>query len=275
VRLDARAVATLFSTEIRMLLRDRRTVLASIVLPLAVTPILLFASHWMEQRREHALERTVYVYAVTGQRAAMARDLIEGALAHRDEAATSRPPLEVKEKRVADPARALEDGDLQFYLDVTSASEPDAAPDHDSGTRRASHAAADEPTPRAGEPVVTVVFRGDRDDSRAGAERMVALLKEARGQRRDALLAHQGSSASSTDLLPLSTHEIATAGHVAGLTLGRVITLLLLLFILSGGAVVATDSLAGEKERGTLETLLTTSVGRLEIVPGSSSPSSP
>ena len=51
-----------------------------------------------------------------------------------------------------------------------------------------------------------------------------------------------------------------------GLALGRMLTALLLLFIFSSGAVVAVDSLAGEKERGTLETLLTTAVGRLEIL---------
>jgi sodium transport system permease protein len=38
------------------------------------------------------------------------------------------------------------------------------------------------------------------------------------------------------------------------------------MFLLSGSAVVAIDTLAGEKERGTLETLLTTAVARAEIV---------
>ncbi len=53
---------------------------------------------------------------------------------------------------------------------------------------------------------------------------------------------------------------------MAGLALGRLVTLLLLFFLLSGGAVVAQDALAGEKERGTLETLLTTAISRREIV---------
>jgi len=38
------------------------------------------------------------------------------------------------------------------------------------------------------------------------------------------------------------------------------------MFLFSGGAVVAIDTLAGEKERGTLETLLTTAAARAEIV---------
>ena len=38
------------------------------------------------------------------------------------------------------------------------------------------------------------------------------------------------------------------------------------MFLFTGGAVVAQDTLAGEKERGTLETLLTTAASRREIV---------
>jgi sodium transport system permease protein len=38
------------------------------------------------------------------------------------------------------------------------------------------------------------------------------------------------------------------------------------MFLFTGGAVVAVDTLAGEKERGTLETLLTTAAARAEIV---------
>ncbi len=36
--------------------------------------------------------------------------------------------------------------------------------------------------------------------------------------------------------------------------------------MLTGGSIVAADALAGEKERGTLETLLTTAASRIEIV---------
>jgi membrane protease YdiL (CAAX protease family) len=48
--------------------------------------------------------------------------------------------------------------------------------------------------------------------------------------------------------------------------LGKTLTLLLLLFVMSGGSVVAIDTLAGEKERGTLETLLASAATRGEII---------
>src|SRR2546423_1597321 len=60
--------------------------------------------------------------------------------------------------------------------------------------------------------------------------------------------------------------NIANNGQVTGSTVGRFITLFLVMMMFTGGAVAAMDIISGEKERGTLETLLTTAVGRSEIV---------
>jgi sodium transport system permease protein len=80
------------------------------------------------------------------------------------------------------------------------------------------------------------------------------------------LLLSRGFPIALTNVASVKESDLASKGQIAGLTLGRSITLVLLLFILTGGAVVATDSVAGEKERGTLETLLTTSARRVEII---------
>src|SRR5205085_12194879 len=60
----------------------------------------------------------------------------------------------------------------------------------------------------------------------------------------------------------------ATDSQVTGSLVGRFITLFLVMMLFTGGAVAAMDIISGEKERGTLETLLTTAVGRSEIVTG-------
>jgi sodium transport system permease protein len=59
---------------------------------------------------------------------------------------------------------------------------------------------------------------------------------------------------------------VASSAQVAGATLGKFLTGLVLVFVLIGGSLAATDSIAGEKERGTLETLLTTAARRGDIV---------
>lgn len=86
-----------------------------------------------------------------------------------------------------------------------------------------------------------------------------------RAQRAE-LLQARGFAFQPEQTAAISVIDLASKGQVAGLTLGRMLSLLFMFFMLVGGAVVATDLLAGEKERGTLETLLTTAASRAEIV---------
>jgi sodium transport system permease protein len=60
--------------------------------------------------------------------------------------------------------------------------------------------------------------------------------------------------------------SIASASQVTGSYVGRFLTVILLMFLMSSGSIVAMDSIAGEKERGSIETLLTTAAKRMEIV---------
>jgi sodium transport system permease protein len=84
--------------------------------------------------------------------------------------------------------------------------------------------------------------------------------------RRDRLARDAGLAGEVDAVLVIREDDLAADEGVAGLALGRIATLMLLLFLFAAGAVVAQDTLAGEKERGTLETLLTTAATRGEIV---------
>jgi len=300
MKLDRATVATLFSTELRTVLRDRRTVIMSIVLPLLVMPLMLYAGRWSEQRRAAKLKATEYTYAVVGAQAEAARAAVA--------AAPAAPPEKVgggglrepnaqrfREVEAADAAAALEKGDIHFYLETASGEEAaaraaaererkaaerqarSAAPAKDGGERDSAEARGGEESdgsdmdtggeaPRAGVPAITVVYRADRDASETGARTMRDRLRDARRSLRDVTLREHGLPVAPESVGVVATTELATTAEVTGLKLGRFLTLFLLLFILSGGSVVATDTLAGEKERGTLETLLTTAVSRREVI---------
>ena len=73
-------VLTLFRTELRMLLRDRRVLLTSLVLPMLLTPLLMLGSKTSMERREKTLREMTYRYAVTGPEAARVRELAAEAL---------------------------------------------------------------------------------------------------------------------------------------------------------------------------------------------------
>lgn len=80
----------------------------------------------------------------------------------------------------------------------------------------------------------------------------------------------EAAGLSEEDLSPvtLDPQDAATAQEVSSGQLAFLIPLLMLNFILSGAMATALDSTAGEKERGTLESLLVSPVRRGEVVAG-------
>jgi sodium transport system permease protein len=302
VTLNLPTIGAIWRAEMRMLLRDRRTLVAAILLPLLVMPLMLFAVSWVHQQRVEHLETTVYRYAITGSQAELARALVAQALERRQANDPERPvpTARFEEQSREAPRTALDPGDLHFILDAHAGARARRLRDAlDSGdlhfflealTAEESHARerSDDPAetddparalnatdvpetiapelPASGAPVIRVVFRADREQSTAGMQAMSGLLRRERLAQRETLLEARGFPLRPTELASVTEINVATEGQVAGLTLGRVLTLFLLLFLLPSAAVVATDSLAGEKERGTLETLLTTAAGRIEII---------
>lgn len=254
-----RIISVMFWMEMRMVVRDRRAIFASIVLPLLVMPLVLFASHWSLKKHEAQLKTMTYRYAVSGAQAASVRALVAEAEQH---AIRGTNEFHFKEVSCTDPVATLEKGELEFVLEgltpaETQASEKKKAKDH--WEKRAV-------VPSVKVEGVRLTYRADRDQSSMGMSRMRQALAEMRDARRVAMLEQKGFSVSQKQIATVSDVNLASRGQVAGLALGRNMTLLLLFFVFMGGAVVATDLLAGEKERGTLETLLTSAAGRGEII---------
>ena len=240
-----RLTGTLYRHEVRMLLRDRRMVVLSIVISLVVMPLLLFSSLLMEERRQKRLEKITYTYAIVGSGAGFVRALITEADALGKEDGSANPNLE--EKNVADPKASLAQRDIQFFVEATGLESGD-------------------PGSETQIPAVKISYQGNHDRSRTGARKMRELLESARESRRHMLLRSKGFPVDPEAVLPIREEDIATRGQVSGSTLGRFLTVMLMLFLFTGGSIVATDSIAGEKENGTLETLLTTAADRIEIV---------
>ncbi len=95
---------------------------------------------------------------------------------------------------------------------------------------------------------------------------MGSLLARVRVFDQDELLRQKGLKVGHEQLMTVREINIAGAAQVTGSYVGRFLTLFLLMFLLSSSSIIAIDSIAGEKERGSIETLLTTAADRIEIV---------
>jgi len=274
-------IRVLYGNELRMMLRDRRTMVVAVVLPLLLWPVMFYAIKRTGADREKKLAATVYQYAVTGSQAGQVRRRIaRGAELQAENARSAAgregPAAEFRfqEVTVADPAASLRSDQIHFYLEGLSGPEADAfaaasrASPGGAAPRKSQATALPDPAPARlpGVPMIVIYFQGDRDISQGGSSKMRDLLIRERSRERNTLLLQHGMETPPDQVMLEEKTDVASAGQVTGSYLGRFLTLYLMIFLLTGGSIVALDSVAGEKERGSLETLLTTAARRSEIV---------
>lgn len=248
-------VLTFLRHELRMVYRDTRTILLSVVLPIALMPLLLVAVQALTERRESAFQDTIFSYAVTGSRADWARDALLSGAGDR-----------LREAPVADPLQALEEDQVDVVVQALSGGEADA----EDKNRTLEPAPPLTPTTAArrlpGVPVVRILFRADQNRSIRARQEIEDRLVSIRRDRIDETFQQAGFPLPSEQILQIESVNRATDAEVTGAMVGPYVTALLVLLLLGGGSVAAMDILAGEKERGSMETLLTTAARPREIV---------
>jgi len=114
--------------------------------------------------------------------------------------------------------------------------------------------------------VVTLSYRGTGARSKQARNRLRSVFE----RWRDGDQAHRfeaaGRPVTPGEVLAVQIEDLATAGDRAGQSLGRYLPLVLVFLVMGGGTYTALDLFTGERERGTLETLLTTSADRRGIL---------
>jgi sodium transport system permease protein len=256
----------LYAHELRMLVRARRTVVMAVVIPLVIMPIMLFASRYTNEQRERSLSQLTYTYTVTGRMASHVRDLIARAKQELDQDTSdeteSLRSFKFAELKVPDPALGLEHQSIYFYIQTYTGEEADRL----ASLQPADHEDRQQPKRLKTVPLIRIVYRGNNDASNAASQRMETLLHLAQRSESQAMLIEHGFQGDPENVFSVDASSVATAAQVTGSNVGRYLTVFLVMLMLTGGSIAAMDIIAGEKERGTIETLLTTAAGRTEIV---------
>jgi ABC-type Na+ efflux pump permease subunit/membrane protease YdiL (CAAX protease family) len=253
------ALRLLFIHEMRMVLRSPRTIAMSLVLPAVLMPAMILGARWIQEQQTLRLDQTTFDYMVTGPWADRARLLIEtyrNAAEFRD--------FHIRETRTPDPDRALYAGTLHFYIRTLSVEDADRELDKaPEGVN--SVPAQDSPSIVTGVPGLQVVYRGSQAVARRGAERMIDMMRVARRNESYSIMESRGFPSHPEGILATTADNLATESQVSGSNLGRFFTVVLVVWLVAAGSIAAMDIIAGEKERGTLETLITSGAGRTEI----------
>ena len=97
----------LFVHEMRMVLRSRRTIVTSLVLPAILMPMLILGARYVQRQQAIQLDKTTFQYAITGPWADQVRRLIE-----RYKTAAEFRELQSQEENPARSGQALEDRTL-------------------------------------------------------------------------------------------------------------------------------------------------------------------
>jgi sodium transport system permease protein len=261
-------LATLYRYEIRMLLRDTRTILIAVVAPVLLFPLMIAISRSVERRQTERIEQATYTYAVTGSEEDFAFYRVESALLFETfDIDTTRSRASFLMDRSPNPDSLLEEGSLHLVVEGMTADEFRRARRRELDEQPGVDSAGLAELARIPDvPVLRIHFRADRDVSLAAMDRLTERLGQVQRRHRDSVYRAHGLGVDPDRVGQVDVQNVASAERESGAFLGLVLTPILLFLMLTGGSIVAVDAISGEKERGTLETLLTTAARRSEIV---------
>ncbi len=233
--MNFRSVKTIFKKEMLDTVRDKRTLVMMIGVPVLLYPVLLIVGLQGALIQHATLEETVSKVALDAEEPDLLREWLSDV--EMIEIVDSETPLD-----------DLNSGDLDVVVQVKG---PIAS------------------TLAAGKTVaIEIQFDSTELTSADGGGRVRSGL-EADGERLlDTRLADLNLDRDFITPLNLEREDVAPAAKTTGNALGTILPVLMVVMLALGAFYPAVDVTAGEKERGTFETLLSTPTTKLEIVTG-------
>ncbi|EGL83082.1 Na(+) extrusion ABC transporter permease protein [Caldalkalibacillus thermarum TA2.A1] len=224
----------IFKKEMTDLFRDRKTWMTSILLPVVLYPAIMFLIGFIMQSTVENAQSDIPITINDPS------GIIEAHLSQHNVFRILPPKDDVEQ--------AIRQGEIRFHVEVDPHFESQLA-NMESGS---------------------IIIYYDRSNS--NSEIAYAVLREMLAQKSTQLLEERLAALGLSDaaIQPLEIKDVSVApeGQEIGSFLSFIIPLFLLISCISGGLPASTDLVAGEKERGTLEALITTPVGGGPIMTG-------
>ena len=278
-------VLVILRKELVETLRDRRTLLLMIGLPVLVYPLLMLGISKLQESREEASQARTSVVALWGSVPDALHQALNAGDAHVEASdwlgATAAVRAALNAGTAAPPPAVMAEPDEKRQPRPRNAGEIVQEQENEFGvTARAllTSRAADavlvlwpgfaSTIDANGLGVVTIYFDSVREDSRLARDRVADVLAD----YRSAVLGTRERTAhlppGFTSAVDVLKRDVAPKARRAGYMVGSFLPFLLVSLSLFGGFYAAVDLTAGEKERGTMQTLLCAPLRSTEIVVG-------
>jgi ABC-2 type transport system permease protein/sodium transport system permease protein len=280
-------VWAIYRKELLEILRDRRTLTAMVVIPVVLYPLLMLGFLRAAESEEARLRAQKFVVEVPDRQAAAELEtIIAGVNQHRAEAARERPEPRRQGRRARQPAPATQPPDqnapaprASFEIRI-GATAPGQLGDEIQLKVRLENRP---PAPGEIGParmLVHVTYNEINLQSRTAMDELADIFREfrdlaVRERVQDAIAERRPGPAGAAvdvsailDPVQVDVVSIATERQRGGWALGQIIPIILVLMTITGSVYPAIDLTAGERERGTLETLMATPVPPLQLILG-------
>jgi len=236
--MDLKKIFIIYRKEMLDLLRDKRTVITSVVIPIVLYPLIMIGFSSLMIRQETKLEQQfVDIYL------------------------QDRSVTEIS-SRIVDSLQTMDYVNIYYesedYLELI---QQDIL--HAAITIRDTLGATGYELFK-----ITITYNEAKEMSKMAYSKLRNRLLEIEtglvGERLSAIQIDEEI----LDAIEIKADNVAPPEQMLGFIVGKILPYLLIVLTLSGGAVVASDLVAGEKERGTLETILVSAARRIELVIG-------
>jgi sodium transport system permease protein len=231
-------IMVIFKKELKDTLRDRRTIMMMVLLPVMMIYIIMNLSITMTTRHQRkAREKVLNVALLTGGNADAFRTTL-----------MERKDVVLKENIQPDKIEGLIKNN---ELDLAVVFEEDF--DKKVNEKQSGD--------------VDVYFKASREMNIA-KQRIIKALRDYRKDLLDVRLKEQELEEAFVEPLKIDEKDLSTIKEKVGEGFGGLVPYFFILFCFFGAMYPAIDLAAGEKERATMETLLTSPASRMQIVIG-------
>ncbi len=229
----SKIVKSIFKKEMLDILRDKKTLFMMIVLPIILYPVMMILFSQVMMMSANSMETKEMPIAIKGNVDSQLISMI-------NEGKKTEETGKLKIVEVKNYKKAIEDETIVAYIEA-----------------------------KEGNKKYNIYANSSNSDYSTAIDRIEQILNDYKQEKIDKNLVEKGLDIKET-LQPITykTIDIAKNEEIAGHMLGQILPFILITGILMGAIYPAIDVMAGEKERGTLETLLTLPISNLELVMG-------